>query len=251
MIRHAERVVGPWARKHLRMLIGTTVLILLSAVALWVVPTVVTLTDQVDGLSRALDKQRDQAKKLGATPVAPPASKVKEDPATPIPNPTVAASGPTDEQVRNAVAAYFQQHPVVNDTPPDAATVQRFVDAWLAAHPAPSGPAGSPGPNGSPGTSGQDGAAGLAGANGRGITSVACTGGHLVVTYDDQAGTTQDMGDGSCGRGPQGEQGPAGEPGQPVHSYTYTVPGVLGSTTYVCTWDGQSTAAPHYDCQQQ
>lgn len=249
MMVRAERALGLWARAHRRSLVLGLVLILLCAVAVWVVPKVITLSDQVDGLSRALDKQRQQVQQLGASPVAPPASKVKQNPATPIPNPTAAGSGPTDEQVRAAVAAYFSAHPVVDDSPPDPATVQRYVDAWLAAHPAPSGPAGTPGATGSPGTNGQDGATGPAGASGRGITSVSCSGGHLVVTYDDAAGTTQDLGDGSCGQGPKGDQG---DPGQPVHSYTYTVPGVLGgSTTYACTWDGQSTSAPHYDCVQQ
>lgn len=155
MIRRAELKVGRWARSHLRALIVATVLILLSAVALWVVPTLLGVQDradrqqrqsndqrkQISGLSKALDAQRDQVKKLGATPVAPPADKVRANPTAPIPSPSTSVVGPSDAQVYAAVADYFKSHPV-GPTPADIAAA---VVNYLTAHPAPAGPKGDAG----------------------------------------------------------------------------------------------------------
>jgi hypothetical protein len=197
------------------------------------------LTAQVNGLSTAVDNARKQITQLGASPSVPPASKVRENPEQPVTTPQPV--GPSDAQVRAAVAAYFAANPVTNNTPPDPAVVQKFVDAYLAAHPAPPGPSGSPGATGSTGATGATGAQGQKGDPGRGVSQVSCSDTHLVVGFDD--GTTQDLGAGSCGQG---------APAQPVHSYTETRPGPLGgSETYLCTWDGESTSEPHYDCQKQ
>lgn len=241
MIRRIRRV--QW--RDVAMAVGAVVI---GAVIAWSL----NLTSQVRGLSTALTAQCNQTKRLGAKCVAAPASSVRANPDQPTVSPQPGPSGPqgpgpTDVQVQAAVAAYFAQHPVINDTPPDTATVQAFVNAYLVSHPA---PAGSPGATGSPGAAGQTGqtgATGAAGANGRGIAGIACTDTHLVVTFDDSAGTTQDLGAGSCGQGPKGDQG------EPVHSYSYTTPaGVLGGAqTYDCTWDGLSKTAPHYDCEPQ
>src|SRR5437899_8369613 len=106
MIRHAERVIGPWAKGHMRLLIVATMLLVLSAIAIWAVPSIVATQhqqqrsqQQINGLSRALDAQREQVRKLGATPVAPPADKVKQNPSTPIPSPSTSVVGPTFDQV--------------------------------------------------------------------------------------------------------------------------------------------------------
>lgn len=217
------------------------------------------LLQQVDGLSTALTAQCNQTKRLGHKCVAAPAPSVRANPDRPTVSPAPGPAGPqgqqgqqgpgpSDAQVQTAVAAYFAEHPVVNSAPPAPSVVQAFVTAYLQQHPV---PAGSPGATGAAGAAGRDGATGAAG---RGIASISCTSTHLLVTYNDQAGTTQDLGAGSCGQGPAGSPGPAGpqgEPGKPVASYTYTVPGALGSTTYECTWDQQSTTAPHYSCAQQ
>lgn len=245
------------AERRRQRLINVLVLVLApAAVLLAAAVTILAVgfgqtTAQVDGLSKALTAQCNQTKRLGHKCVAAPAPSVRANPG----QPTVSAQpgpsgpqgpGPSDAQVETAVAAYFAAHPVINDTPPDPATVQAFVDAYLVAHPA---PAGSPGATGSPGANGQTGATGAtgpAGSNGRGISNIACSDTHLVVTYDDSAGTTQDLGAGSCGQGPKGDQG------EPVASYSYTVPGALGtSQTYNCVWDGESKTAPHYSCTQQ
>lgn len=224
---------------------GVVVALLIS----WVLYAQASQRAQIDGLSRALAAQCRQTKKLGASCVARPPASVRANPAKPtqaVPGPSgPQGPGPTDAQVYAAVAAYFRAHPVTNNTPPSPAVVQRYVDRYLAAHPAPSGPPGSPGATGSAGTNGTNGADGT---DGRGISTMACSGTDLIVTYTDSS--TQDLGAGSCGQGPAG---PKGEPGQPVQSFTYTVPGVagVGSTTYLCTWDGQSTSQPHYDCVQQ
>lgn len=222
------------------------------ACALFVVMGLALLVmhSQIDGLSKALTAQCQQTKRLGHKCVAAPAASVRANPAQPTVSPQPGPAGPqgpgpTDAQIQTAVAAYFAAHPVINDTPPSPSVVQAFVTAYLVAHPAPQG---SPGPAGSPGSTGQTGATGATGANGRGIFNIACNDTHLVVTYDDSAGTTQDLGSGSCGQGPQG---PQGEPGKPVASYSYTVHGPLGDTSYTCTWDGESETSPHYDCSQQ
>lgn len=210
--------------------------VVIGLVISWVLVVQQQQRAQIHGLSTALNAQCRQTKRLGASCVARPPASVRANPAEPtqpVPGPSgPQGPGPTAAQVRAAVAAYFALHPVTSSTPPDPAVVQRYVNAYLAAHPAPSGP---PGPTGSPGT---DGTAG------RGIASTACSGTHLVVTYTD--GSTQDLGDGSCGQGPRGDQG---QPGQPVASYSYTTTDALGAKhTYECTWDGQSASQPHYDC---
>lgn len=245
------------AERRRQRLINLLVLVLAPlAVLLAAAVTILSLgfertTAQVHGLSVAVSAQCSQTKKLGQKCVAKPPSEIKQNPSQPTVSPSPGPSGPqgpgpTYAQIETAVAAYFAAHPVVDNTPPDASVVQLFVDAYLVAHPV---PAGSPGATGSPGANGQtgaDGATGPAGSNGRGISGIACSDTHLVVTFDDSAGTTQDLGAGSCGQGAKGDQG------EPVHSYTQTIPGVLGaSTTYLCTWDGASKTEPHYDCVQQ
>lgn len=199
---------------------------------------------QMDALSRSNDALRHQVEQLGATPVAPPASEVKANPSTAPTSVPTEGSGPTDEQVREAVAAYFQLHPVVDTTPPDPATVQAFVDAYLKTHPAPAGASGSPGVQGSPGTNGKDGAKG---DTGRGVDHFSCDpeATELTVFYTD--GMTQNLGAGSCGAGPKGDQG------DPFHDYSYTAPsGPLGQEqTFTCTWDGVSKTEPHYSCEPQ
>ncbi len=99
---------------------------------------------QITGLSSALDKQRDQVKQLGKQPVAPPASKVRENPDAPIPTPTPSATavGPSDGQVYAAVAAYCGQ--ATKPCQPDVPVAQIAAAAvnYLRSHPAPAGPKG-------------------------------------------------------------------------------------------------------------
>lgn len=139
----------------MRLLILVTLLGALSAIAIWAVPAIVSVQHrqdrqqrqsndqrkQISGLSKALDAQRDQVKKLGATPVAPPADKVRENPTAPIPTPSTTVVGPSDAQVFAAVADYFKSHPV-GPTPADIAAA---VVNYLTVHPPAAGPKGDPG----------------------------------------------------------------------------------------------------------
>lgn len=88
--------------------------------------------------------------------------------ATPIVIPGPAGpSGPTgpaanQSQVQSAVDTYLGLHP----PPIDYTVLQAFVNSYLTAHPAPSGPAGSPGQSGASGEPGSPGVAGVSGASG-------------------------------------------------------------------------------------
>lgn len=113
---------------------------------------------QIGGLSKALDRQRDQVKQLGKQPVAPPASKVRDNPNQPIPTPSPSATavGPTNAQVYAAVADYCGQ--ATKPCQPDVPVAQIAAAAvnYLRGHPAPAGPKGD---SASPPTAEQLGAA--------------------------------------------------------------------------------------------
>lgn len=124
--------------------------------------------------------------------------------------------GPSEAQVAAAVASYCGSHTC--SEPPSSSDVAEAVAGYCAAH---AGCIGAPGPQGA------------AGQN---------------ATTDQIATAVQAYcsANNSC-QGPTGGQGPPGGQGATgpmIPSFTFTVPGVLGPTTYVCS-------APDYQCVAQ
>lgn len=94
--------------------------------------------------------------------------------ATATPSPIPGPAGPTgpsgpigaaasQSQIQTAVDAYLNVHP----RPIDYTVLRGFVNSYLAAHPAPSGPVGSPGQSGASGINGASGEPGVSGSSGQ------------------------------------------------------------------------------------
>jgi hypothetical protein len=131
-------------------------------------------SDQIDALAAALAAEQEAAENRGESPVAPDPEELIEDPAVEIPE----AVGPSDEQVLEAVHAYFREHPVedgkdaspadivaavvnyLSENPPEPGpppTAEQLLSAvatYLQANPPPAGP---PGADGRDGEDGEDG----------------------------------------------------------------------------------------------
>lgn len=229
--------VNPWLARYWRRLALITALCVLAAGLIYVY----SLVRQIQGLSAGTAAACQQVKRLGEACVANPPASIRANPAEPTRSAVPGPSGPAGANGRSIIGARIDSCRLIlirDDS--------REFDAGPVC--GARGAQGSPGPTGSPGANGKDGANGSNGTdgqNGASITGVRCTDTHFIVTISTTGDI--DLGAGSCG------QGPKGDPGEPVHSYTYTVHGVagVGDTTYLCTWDGDSTSEPHYDCQQQ
>jgi hypothetical protein len=129
---------------------------------------------QINALYDALALEQDGVEERGDQPVAPPPDELIDDPDAELPAPV----GPSDEQVLEAVHAYFREHPVedgkdaspadivaavvnyLTENPPEPGpppTEEQLLSAvstYLQANPPPAGP---PGADGQDGTDGQDG----------------------------------------------------------------------------------------------
>lgn len=121
--------------------------------------------------------------------------------------------GPTDAQVAAAVVAFCEFHSC--SSPPTSSDVASAVAAYCASH------SGCVGPAGPQGASGKD------------------------ATTDQIAASVQAYcaANNAC-QGPAGVQGPPGATGPEIPSFTFTIHGALGDTTYICS-------APDYQCQAQ
>lgn len=167
MSKIAKRRLGDWI-----VVAGCIVAAVLMA---WTLSQVQRQADQIDALAAALGDEQSAAVANGEDPVAPEAEELIEDPEyTPPPEPI----RPSDDQVQEAVEAYFREHPVqdgenasppqiaaavinyLTDHPPapgqpgPAPTEEQLLNAvavYLAANPPP------PGPPGADGTDGADG----------------------------------------------------------------------------------------------
>ncbi|HEY9415702.1 MAG TPA: hypothetical protein VIQ30_13145 [Pseudonocardia sp.] len=172
MSKLAKRRLGDWA------VVAVSILI---AIALgWTVTQVQQQSarndrqsEQIDALAGALTAEQEAAEDRGETPVAPEPEELIEDPHTELPEPR----GPSDEQVYEAVSAYFTAHPVEDGEdaspamiaaavgnylaehppeqgepgpPPDAQQVASAVESYLIEHPPPAGPPGEDGEDATP-----------------------------------------------------------------------------------------------------
>jgi hypothetical protein len=134
---------------------------------------------RLDAFNEALTLEQQGIEEKGGTPIAPAPEEIIEDPDVDPPLPV----GPTDEQVQEAVEAYFREHPVQDGEnaspaqiaaavinyltenppapgqpgpPPSDEQISNAVAAYLAANPPPPGPPGQDGTNGTDGKDGED-----------------------------------------------------------------------------------------------
>lgn len=135
----------------------------------WLMYEVQKTKDQVDAFTQALADEQQAAEDRGDEPVAPEPSELLDDPTYDGPTATAA---PSDEQVREAIADYFDKHPIRDGEdaspediaaavaeyivanppkrgeqgpPPSAEQVAAAVADYLEANPPPSGPSGEKG----------------------------------------------------------------------------------------------------------
>jgi hypothetical protein len=131
-------------------------------------------SEQINALAEALSAEQEAAENRGETPVAPEPDELIDDPDAVAPTPV----GPSDEQVLEAVEAYFRAHPVEDGEDASPAQIAAAVLNYLADHPpAPGEPgppptegqileavavyfAANPPPSGPPGRDGTDGSDG-------------------------------------------------------------------------------------------
>jgi hypothetical protein len=237
-------------RRHTRPLQRNPAMWLAAAAVALVVAAFVVgfviISDSNDKVQTLSGQVRD----LGGTPFATPSAGARGEKGDTGPSGASGASGLDGRGI--ITSAIVNNHLVLTYTSGTRLDVGRVV-----------GPKGATGASGSPGASGPAGASGASGtgkpgsdgADGRGIKSTDInSAGHLAVTYTD--GTTADLGAvvGPAGQnGSDGADGKSGAAGSPPASFTFTVPGVLGDTTYLCTPDGESGpgAQPSYSCAAQ
>jgi hypothetical protein len=128
-------------------------------------------SEQIDALAAALAAEQEAAENRGESPVAPDPEELIEDPDTELPAPV----GPSDDQVLEAVHAYFREHPVKDGEDASPAAIVAAVVNYLTENPPEPGPpptdeqllaavstyfAANPLPSGPPGADGKDGADG-------------------------------------------------------------------------------------------
>jgi hypothetical protein len=202
-----------------------------------------TNAGHANALATALATANSSIVAIGGTPVSTPTS------AAPAPTATVTVSGPagrngasgspgigpTSDQVLAAVTIYC--HANTCGTPPSAAQVAQAVVTYCSAGSC-TGKSGAtvtgpPGPSGPAGQNGQDGLSASPDQIAQAVADY-CSG---HANCAGPAGA-----DGTNGaNGTSGTDGAPGPPGQGVPSFTFTIPGVLGDTSYTCT-------APDYAC---
>lgn len=185
----------------------------LVAVGSLVVPSLAIVAavqhQQIAGLSRALDTQRQQAVQAGQSPAVPDSGQVKKNPAAPLPTPSPGKDG------RNGLsligASLVDCHLVLKREDGARFDVGRVCGAD-----------GSPGPSGSPGADGTDGSPGPTGSPGA------------------------DGKDGADGR--DGTDGHDGKDGEPPASYTIPSPWEPNVTLRCDRNPGSPDSAPTYTC---
>jgi hypothetical protein len=139
MSRLGKRRLGDW---------GVAVVVALIAIVVtWGAAEVRRQGDQldrqaetVDVLAQALADEQSNAEAAGIDPVAPDAEDLIDDPEY---TPTEIPVAPTDAQVREAVEAYFLDHPVEDGEDASPAQITAAVINYLTEHPP---EPGDPGP---------------------------------------------------------------------------------------------------------
>jgi hypothetical protein len=133
-------------------------------------------------------------------------------------------AGPTQAEVQAAVALFCASGAC--GQPPTAAQVAQAVATYCG------GANGCKGSDGTPGAPGASGAPGAAGQN---------------ATPDQIAAAVASYCAANSCQGATGPTGPPGPNGLGVGGFTFTVPGLTGSTTYTCSPDTSSSSS-HYTC---
>lgn len=203
----AFKVVDRWWSRRAPIFLGGALLVLtILTVMLYVGQLQSTDAndkqgEQIASLAKALDDQREAAREGGAEVVAPPASKIKEDPSV-----VQGVKGDKGDAGSSGAAG--------PSGPPGAPGPT-----------GPVGPSGSPGPSGTAGKSGADGVNGQNGANG--ADGANGQDGVGQVGPSGPPGPTGPAGS----NGTDGKDGADGQDGQSPTSIRIPI----GPVTYVCT----------------
>lgn len=118
---------------------------LVIAVAVgWVMYDVQKTKDQVAAGMAALEDEQQAAEDRGESPVAPAPSELMDDP-TYSPEPQdESGPPPSDEQVRSAIAAYFDEHPIEDGKDATPEQIAEAVAEYLVQNPPKQGATGPP-----------------------------------------------------------------------------------------------------------
>lgn len=128
MKRPDRKAVAQWAG-----------IVVALTIAGYVMYSVDVQADRVDVLAEALGDEQSAAEGRGDEPVAPEPSDLIDDPT--YDGPSDEAAPPSDEQVRTAIADYFDKHPVDGASPEEIAAA---VAEYLVSNPPERGAAGPP-----------------------------------------------------------------------------------------------------------